>query len=186
MLLDKATIRSKMIVRRSAMPASKAKELSALICSRILDVPAMSDSESIGIYLSFRNEVFAEILFPALRAMGQKVFVPVVLKNDTMKFAQLKSLRNMKSGMAGIDGPATKAFAKEGEIGAFVVPGVAFDLQGFRIGWGRGHYDRFLSHNKGAAKIGVAYDFQIVKRIDAKPHDIKMDFVVTEKRIIKF
>lgn len=186
MFLDKAAIRSKMIAKRSAMPASQAKELSRKICSRVTGIPAIKDSESIGIYISFRNEVLAEMLLASLTAMGKKVFAPVVLNNDRMEFVRLKSLKDTKTGRAGMREPVPKVFAREGSIGVFVVPGVAFDLRGFRVGWGRGHYDRFLSDNGGTAKIGVAYDFQIVGKIDAKPHDVRMDFVATERRLLKF
>jgi 5-formyltetrahydrofolate cyclo-ligase len=175
-----------MFAKRYAMSASEVEASSSKICSKILDIPAIKDSGSIGIYLSFRNEVLAERLLGPLSAEGKKVFVPVVLNDGEMKFARLRPLDEMNSGLRGMKEPKEKAFAKEGEIGAFVVPGVAFDLRGFRIGWGKGHYDRFLSRNGNAVKIAPAYDFQVVRRIDAEPHDIRMDFVVTEKRVLKF
>ena len=67
-----------------------------------------------------------------------------------------------------------------------IVPGIVFDVKGNRLGFGKGYYDRFLSPsaNFKAVKIGLAYEFQVVPKIDAQPHDITMDYIITEKRII--
>lgn len=66
------------------------------------------------------------------------------------------------------------------DIELIIVPGVAYDRQGNRVGRGKGYYDRLLSTSK-ATKIGMAYDFQVVDEIDAEPHDVKVDFIITDK-----
>lgn len=145
----------------------------------------VKESSSIGIYLSFRNEVAVEKLIPLLSSIGKNVFAPVVTGTG-MKFAQIKSAEDSHAGFNGIREPNSKRLAKNDAIGLFIVPGLAFDLSCLRVGWGQGHYDKFLPVNNNAVTIGVAYDFQIVDKIDAKPHDVKMDFVVTEKRILEY
>lgn len=70
------------------------------------------------------------------------------------------------------------------QIELIVVPGVAYDRKGNRVGRGKGYYDRLLNNTK-ALKVGVAYDFQMVEEIDAEPHDVKVDIVITDKGIYK-
>ena len=78
-----------------------------------------------------------------------------------------------------------KIFPPE-KIDAFIVPGLAFDLRGARIGWGQGFYDRFFSNAEiNGARIGIAFDFQLVGEIPCGAYDEKMDFIVTEKRVVK-
>lgn len=68
-------------------------------------------------------------------------------------------------------------------IELIIVPGIAYDNRGNRVGRGKGYYDRLLSRTK-ATKIGIGYDFQLVDEIDSEPHDITMDIVITDSRII--
>jgi len=68
----------------------------------------------------------------------------------------------------------------------FVVPGIAFDLQGHRIGYGKGYYDKALHRLEGQGKlVGLCYDFQLVDRIAGEPHDVKMDLILSEKRVVR-
>jgi 5-formyltetrahydrofolate cyclo-ligase len=175
-----------MIKKRNTLSKSEVKRLSGKICSKILELPETKQAESVGIYISFKNEVLAEMLLAPLFAKGKKIFVPVVSPNTPIRFAHLLPKAKTRCGLKGTREPIKKSFAKEGEINVFVVPGLAFDLDGFRIGWGKGHYDQFFSRNKKAIKIGAAYDFQIVRKIDAEAHDVKMDLIVTEKRVLNF
>jgi 5-formyltetrahydrofolate cyclo-ligase len=174
-----------MLAKRRAMPAHVRERLSASICSRLLGMPQVAEAAAIGIYMPFENEVDVDALLMAFFANGKKVFVPVMHRNGGMKFAVLKSRKDTAVGYGSIRIPRSLSFAGSMTIGVFVVPGIAFDRRGFRIGFGGGHYDRFFSRGSGAVKIGVAYDFQVVGEVDAKAHDVRMDFVVTEKRIIK-
>lgn len=177
-------MRSEMISRREGMVRSQVEELSSGICSKILNIPAVKDSESIGIYISLKNEVLAEKLLMPLSDEGKKVFVPVVSDKKILRFGHLTSLEDTCKGAYGTEEPKTKIFALKGSIGVFVIPGLAFDLNLSRVGWGKGYYDLFLSENNGV-KIGAAYDFQIVEKIQDELHDIRMDFVITERRILK-
>ena len=168
------------------MKARQAAELSESICARMLDLPAIAECKSIGIYLSFRNEVQAEKLLAPLVKKGKKVFAPVCDADGiSMRFARLENMAETVMGVYSTREPASGEFAGKDEIDAFVVPGLAFDTQCFRIGWGKGYYDAFLPGVKDSLKIGAAYDFQIIESVEADAHDVKMDFVVTEKRTIE-
>ncbi len=154
------------------------------ICSKVLSLPPVSNSGSIGIYLSFRNEVAAETLLNYILESGRQAFAPLV-SDGGLKFAKIASLKDTIPSGKGPREPNSKAFAGKGSIGAYLVPGVAFDMHGNRVGWGSGHYDRFLSECSSAVKIGLAYDFQVVDLVGSEPHDVKMDLIVTEKRVIR-
>ena len=182
--MDKKSIRSRIVNARDAMLLSEVHVLSLDICSKALSLPQVSNSGSIGIYLSFRNEVAAEMLLSYISESGRKAFAPLVLDGG-LKFAKIASLKDATPSDKGPREPNSKAFADKGSIGTYIVPGVAFDINGNRVGWGSGHYDRFLSECSGAVKIGLAYDFQVIDRLEPEAHDVKMDFIVTEKRVIR-
>lgn len=91
----------------------------------------------------------------------------------------------LRHGAFHIEEPAGDDVRDISEIELVVVPGVAYDRQGNRVGRGRGYYDRLLSSTK-ATKVGVGYDFQLIEEeIDAAPHDVAMDFIVTEHELIR-
>ncbi len=87
-------------------------------------------------------------------------------------------------GAFQIEEPQGLDVASIDDIELIIVPGVAYDRNGNRVGRGKGYYDRLLSHSK-ATKIGLAYDFQLVDEIDAEPHDVKVDVVITPHAVIK-
>lgn len=87
---------------------------------------------------------------------------------------------SLRFGAFHIEEPQGDETADIHDIELIIVPGVAYDRQGNRVGRGKGYYDRLLSTSK-ATKIGMAYDFQVVDEIDAEPHDVKVDFIITDK-----
>ena len=183
--MGKHALRSEMSARRAALPDADAERMGAAICSKILALPAVRDAASVGIYISMKGEARMELLFPSLRAARKKVFVPVISERGGLRFAELDFLESLVPGPHGTLEPREKKFAAAGHIGAFIVPGLAFDVQGFRVGWGKGYDDQFFAEEGPCVKVGAAYDFQIAEKIAPEPHDVRMDFVVTEKRIIK-
>lgn len=132
-------------------------------------------------YVSISNEVDTHILIDLALDSGKRVAVPVVEPNRTLIHREIRSMAELKPSGFGLPEPS-------GEDGAVVppdafdivlVPGLAFDRAGNRVGFGAGYYDRFLSMAH-AFKIGLAYDFQLFDRLPTGPRDIPMDLVVTE------
>jgi 5-formyltetrahydrofolate cyclo-ligase len=139
----------------------------------------------VAAYLPIKNEVQTRKIIGWLWRFGKKVCVPVIKKSG-MKFAELAIGSKLVKNKFGILEPVKKKFVDHKKIDAFLVPGVAFSLDGHRIGSGKGFYDRFFATPKlKGKKIGLAFNFQIVDDIETEPHDIKMDFIVTEDKIIK-
>jgi 5-formyltetrahydrofolate cyclo-ligase len=92
-------------------------------------------------------------------------------------------MRDMARGAYGILEPVSIKKAEVSDIDLIIVPGIAFDINGGRCGFGKGYYDRLLCESK-AKKIGLCYDFQLVREIETDEHDIPMDMIITERRII--
>lgn len=175
-----------MVEEREELSQKNVEDLSKQVCENILKLSELKDITAVGIYLSLRNEVMVEKLFEPLHAQGKLICTPIVSGTKNLDFVRLDSLSDLKKGPGGVREPKVKECILETQIEALVIPGIAFDPRGYRVGWGRGYYDTFLSKNPNLIKIGAAYDFQIIDRIEAEDHDIKMDYVVTEKRILKF
>ncbi|RLF39548.1 MAG: 5-formyltetrahydrofolate cyclo-ligase, partial [Thermoplasmata archaeon] len=95
---------------------------------------------------------------------------------------EIENLDDLERGAFGILEPQNKKIYT-GDIDIIIVPGIAFDFRGYRIGYGKGFYDRFL-RGADALKIGIAYDFQIVKQIPEDDGDVPVDIIVSEKRVL--
>lgn len=137
-------------------------------------------AQAVGVYMPLPDEVDVSPLFQCLE---KQLYIPAF--DEAAGFYRLARLTpELRTGRFGIPEPATPVFAAEREIDLIVVPGVAFDSAGRRIGRGRGFYDRLLPHYR-AARIGVCFDFQCLETLPAEEHDFPMDGVITEKRILK-
>jgi len=158
------------------------------IIERILTFSLFNQSNSTMFYYQKGNEVNLKGLMNSqLIHQKRKIILPKTNKNDfSMKSYQINNLsENLENGAFGIMEPKEDCLEiNKEQIDLVFVPGVAFDLAGNRLGHGLGYYDRFLEDFKGI-KVGIAYDFQMVDSIKVKSHDVPMDYVITEKRVIK-
>lgn len=189
-VMDKAKARETLRQKRLAFPMSEVEKLSGLIAVNAMKIPELESAKLVAVYLPFNNEVDTREIILGLLAAGKEVCVPVVERDsNSMQFAVFDPHARLQKNKFGILEPVQKAMVDVNKIGAFFVPGIAFSEDGHRIGTGNGFYDRFFgAHKTKAAKIGLAFDFQIFQIIDCIPaekHDVRMDFVVTEKKVIK-
>ncbi len=134
------------------------------------------------VYYPIHNEVN---LIDLIKESADKRFIfPKVLKQNKLSLFYVKDIKHLTPGKFCIPEPTTICCrAKSAEIDLILVPGIVFDQSGHRIGFGKGYYDRLLK-DVTCPKIGVAYDFQIVKNIPSEKHDIPMDIIVTNKSIL--
>ena len=183
----KSELREKFRKWRLKLSRQEVKRRSAKILENLFLLREISRAQNVACYISFNNEVSTRAIIEKLRKSGKKVFVPVMDSgNKSFNFAQVKSFEGMKKNSYGILEPAGGKIPPREKIDLFLVPGLAFDLRGARIGWGKGFYDRFFAENKvKGLKIGLAFGFQLLGKIPSGAHDAKMDFVVTEKKIVK-
>ena len=119
----------------------------------------------------------------------KKVFFPKSNDNGTMEFYQVVSIKQLESGYKGIKEPVVNERYlyrfERSEDTLVIVPGVAFDANGYRVGYGKGFYDRFLEQEPNHPTLALCYDFQVVEKIESKPWDVPLDIIITETKIIK-
>lgn len=108
----------------------------------------------------------------------KRILLPVVVGDD-LELRRYTGADSLAIGAYGISEPVGKPFADYGSITLAVIPGVAFDAAGNRLGRGRGYYDRFLPRIPNACKVGVCFPFQLVDAVPAEPFDIRMDIIIT-------
>jgi len=184
---EKYEIRKAFLKKRDSLPILEIFEKSNRIVANLLSLEEFKESKAIFLYISFGSEVNTHGLIRLL--FGKKrVFVPVVDKEKKEIFiSELREWKELSSGAYGILEPKKEHIRKGNvkEVEIAIVPGIAFDEEGYRIGYGGGYYDKLLKKMDGG-KIGIAYDFQVLKKLPHEDHDVKMDKIVTEKRILSF
>ena len=173
--------------RRDALSVAEAADKSRLIQERVLQFSPYVFSRAVALYSSTHNEVATEGIRDHALKEGKKVFYPRVAGDMGRDFVELKRAGELRPGQYGILEPAGDVLlAERDEEGLVVfVPALAFDLQGNRLGRGKGWYDRALSRlGAGVTLAGLAYEFQIFERLPAERWDCKVDHIITESRVV--
>jgi phosphoribosylglycinamide formyltransferase-1 len=182
----KEEIRKEMLLKRQFHHSSGGHIHCIGIMDRFLRLPQFNSSKRILLYASKESEVHTEGIIQSALSLGKKVCLPVTLRESkSLEIYEIKSLEELVPGAFGILEPQRLAERKiqPPEVDLVVVPGVSFDRRGHRIGYGMGYYDSLLSKMK-AVKIGLAYDMQLVPHVPNEPHDVAVDFIVTENELI--
>ena len=181
----KEEIRKRERGKRDSIHLRKVMSASTSIRERLVALEEFQNAQSIGFYVSVGKEVFTHAMIKMALALNKQVLIPCV-EEDTISFSEIASLDDLVQDMHGIPVPVVKnqAIAEAGEIDLFVVPGIAFTEKGYRIGYGRGMYDRFLAQVPEAGKIGLCYEENITNFAPSQ-HDVPMNLIVTEDRIIR-
>ncbi|MFP4658457.1 MAG: 5-formyltetrahydrofolate cyclo-ligase, partial [Desulfonatronovibrionaceae bacterium] len=148
----------------------------------ILELCNICPGEYIGLYLPIRNEVDTWPLFEHLLDIGAYPVLPCCREKGKMDFFRVDGSDELQEGKFGIREPvrAQRRPISCSGIKAFILPGVAFDSRGYRLGFGGGYYDRFIADNHCRMLVGAAYHFQLVPEIPAEPWDEPVYYVVTE------
>lgn len=181
----KSILRKKYINIRNELSKEEVIKRSIAITNHILNWDKFLVSYSIMIYASFKNEVETSFLAVEILKQGKKLIYPKTIRD---KFNLIPCIVNkiddLSEGEYGILEPKSFEVIDKRDIDLIFIPGVAFDKNGYRLGYGAGYYDRFLKDFKGV-KAGICYDFQIVNDVYKDEHDIKMDYLICEEGILK-
>lgn len=184
----KKRLRSHYLEKRREMSFEDVWRLSAVIQKRFLETSAYRRSSRISLYSSFRNEVLTDELFKRAVADGKEVCYPRVGRSPDrhLVFHMVTDLKSLVPGAYDIPEPASCGAAVDpATFDLIVVPGVAFDLEGARVGYGNGYYDIALQ-GCTARVAALAYEFQVLKEIiPVEAHDVGVSFIVTEKRVVE-
>jgi 5-formyltetrahydrofolate cyclo-ligase len=138
-------------------------------------------AESIGVYHSIGSEVQTHDLIQEFFNQGKEFALPRVEKNDLV-FKKISSLKDLEPGSFGVMEPKEKCETLK-NLDVVLVPSIALTLEGFRLGYGFGFYDRYL-HGEKSKKIGLSYAKNVLRSFPHDSHDVKMDCIVTEDAVI--
>jgi 5-formyltetrahydrofolate cyclo-ligase len=182
----KRSIRREALERRKAIPLRVRQLKDSLIKERLLALPAFRGAERVALYASFRTEVDTLGIIMEALAAGKEVLLPRVdLVEGRLALHRIEGLEDMAPGFRGIPEPAAGEQVPVQEANLLVVPGVAFDPEGRRVGYGSGFYDRRLPRVKGLRPIvALAYEEQVFPSLPREEHDISVDVVITDARVI--
>jgi len=187
----KKTIRDEILKTRGQMSPDEVLDKSNSIKMKITELDEYKKSKMIMCYVDFKNEVMTGALIEYSLKQGKRVCVPVVInekgKRDMLASELFDMEKDLETGSFGIREPKKTCIrpVNPEDIDLVIVPGLAFDLNKNRIGFGGGFYDRFLPKvRKDAFKVAVAYDFQIREKLPVEYYDMPVDMIVTESRII--
>lgn len=184
-ITDKALLRKLLLERRFSIKDKQ--ERSNKIYMELLNTPEFLNAENVFMYISKSGEVDTDKLFDYCIKSNKKVFVPKCFGME-MDFYHLKNRTHLKIGMFDVHEPdidkCLKAKADNYIHAVCIVPGLAFDYKGGRMGYGKGYYDRFLA-GRGLYTIGICFDAMLEEKLPVEAHDIPVKMILTETRTCK-
>lgn len=163
------------------------EECSKTIAHKIIMMEEIRTSLRIGLYAAFKNEVRTDFIFQQEDQHRKELYYPAVdVDGGGLGYFRVIKLDDLKQSISGMREPTSKQSRLRdlNILNVLIVPGVAFDLQGGRMGYGKGFYDKKLLGFSGK-RIALAYDFQVVGELPQAVRGRKLDWIVTEKRIIR-
>ena len=183
----KRGLRRQLAARRDSVPEDERREMSRLICSRLLSLESFGESAAVFCFVSAKSEPETRPFIEASLSAGKKTACPRCTgKDGLMDFYYITCLSQLVPGSFGIYEPDASVCVRACAPfdGLCVVPALAFDLHGGRLGYGGGYYDRFLGRFGGTA-VGICFDdFVSDETLPSEPTDRRVQYVVTEKRVI--
>lgn len=180
--MTKPTLRQNFLFKRTQHSQQEKREKSKNITNKLVKLQIFKKAKNIFCYISLPDEVSTEDLIKEY-LKSKKIVVPKIKKNK-IELHHLTNWQDLKKGKWNIFEPAKHCKINPKNIDLAIIPGIVFDLNGHRLGFGKGFYDKILKKLK-CPKIGLAYNFQITKKLPIDEHDVAMDMIITEKRTIE-
>lgn len=176
MQLSKKELREYIRQRKQAMTPEEILQRSAQLCRKVLQTDAYRNAKTIYGYLPFNQEVGILPLLEQALAEGKQVAVPKCYGKE-MRFIIADDFSRVCLSPKGVPEPVADSPVASDPTALVIVPGLAFDPEGHRVGYGGGFYDRFLASEPGHPTIALCYDFQLFPKLHTDPHDIPADTV---------
>ncbi|QUH25676.1 5-formyltetrahydrofolate cyclo-ligase [Serpentinicella alkaliphila] len=186
----KKEIRNKIINNRSNLTEIEIIEKSNIIFRKLKEIDIYKNASNVMLYISFNNEVLTKPIIEDLFQANKRVFIPVTIsETKELIVSELLSIEgDLEIGNFGVLEPkknCLRPFSPH-ELDLIIVPGVAFDPRGYRIGYGAGYYDRFLPQvPNNVPKASIAFDLQIIDFVPSETYDMPVEYIITENRTIK-
>jgi 5-formyltetrahydrofolate cyclo-ligase len=178
-MLTKAQLRNKILLRLKTQKEEQRKRKSSIIKDKLFKTRAFKKAKTVMFYIAFDGEVNTDEMIREAQRQGRQVAAPVCKKNRQINPCRLESGTRLIKGPYGTREPRPQKPIKLKDLELVVVPGVAFDKNGKRLGRGRGYYDRFLRRLcRKTATIGLAFDFQLLPSIPVTTEDVRVNRVI--------
>lgn len=180
-----------MRARLRSLSAADQAQASAAIMQRLLLLPALVQARTLLFYVPHFQEPAILALWPLVRAMGKRTLFPRIAPSNRLTWHEIKCLTQLQPGYQGIPEPAPapsypirgSRFVAQHPL--ILVPGLAFDRQGHRLGRGGGYYDRLLEHlPKKVIKAGLFFSIQEMPQVPTEPHDARLNVIVTQNALL--
>ena len=184
----KDEVRRRTLARRHALDPAWVAQASAAIGRHVSALDEFRRAGTVAAYLAMAQEVQTQGLVAACRTAGKQVAVPAFCSAaGVYRWAWLRSGDPVAAGRGRVAEPANPDWVSAAVIDLALVPGVAFDRSGNRLGHGRGWYDRLLAPCgvRVTCRAGLGFEFQLVPHVPADEHDIRMDLVITECGVVR-
>lgn len=184
--MDKKELRKEILSSRAKLTKDENISISRTIVDKLLETDHYKNAKTIMCYISFGSEINTHEFIKKAIDDGKNLVVPVTFKeNRLMKPSQLLSFDELEVGYFNILTPKEEfiRYIDPKEIDLVIVPGAAFDKNGYRVGFGGGYYDTFLA-GLDCKTISIAFDLQIVERVPREDHDLPVNMIITEKETI--
>lgn len=173
-----------MLKRRSALLPEQVAQLSRLAQQRLVATELFSSAQSLALYSPIHNETATSELFDAARRQGKQVYYPRVVK-EGLCMVEVDRPEQLVPGAFGVLEPAADLHSSQQVPDLILIPGLAFDRRGHRLGYGRGFYDRYLACcSDRAVRVGFCYSFQLCDALPVGAHDQSLDVLVTDTETI--
>jgi len=175
--MDKRELRAMIRQKKRAMSAEQIAEKSRRLGALFADSEAYRRAKTIYGYLPYNQEVRTVPMLERALAEGKRVAVPKIF-GDEMLFIYLEDLSQVAKGYSGIPEPVENGPVADDETALVLMPGLAFDPSGNRMGYGGGFYDKFLAKEPNHPTVALCYDFQVLEHLETQEHDIPVDLVL--------
>lgn len=170
---------------RGALPVSACEARSAEIAKRVVTLTSFESAKTILAFSSMRREVKTHAIMQAAWTVGKQVALPRVVERE-LHLHRIGADTELVEGSFGVPEPPDEApRISPGTVDFAVVPALAVDLRGYRIGYGGGYYDRLLPLLENARSCALAFDFQLIAEVPELPIDVPVDIVVTDQRVFE-
>ena len=177
-MVSKSELRKK--VKEDRLKIQNKEEKEEIIINKVLSCKKVLESKNILVYISTKNEVSTKILIEKLFKLKKNIYAPKVI-NNIIKFYKINSFTELEVSKFGILEPISgKEYNLSEDV--IIVPGLLFDKNMNRLGYGGGYYDKYLT-NTNLCKIGICFHEFLIDRLETFPHDVKMNMIITEKEI---
>jgi 5-formyltetrahydrofolate cyclo-ligase len=170
---------------RGTMPAEARAEAAGRVAGRLFALPEVTAARAVLLFYSFGSEVPTSSMAQHLLDSGVRLLLPF-LHDGAMEAAEVRPGESLVHSEYGPKEPGRRVPVDPVEVDVVITPGLAFDRNGRRLGYGGGHYDRYLKRlGTGALRAGIGFHLQVLDEVPAEPHDERVDVVVTDAETIE-